>query len=54
MKSAPDLLPNTWQLVHEPAKLSNYVETEMSNLLDSQEQPISTGQTGFPQRLDQQ
>lgn len=40
------LLADTWQLVHEPAKLNHYVQTEVRNFLNSQGQQISPNQTG--------
>jgi hypothetical protein len=41
------LLGDTWQLVHEPVKLDNYVETEVRNFLSAQEQPTNTNQIGL-------
>ncbi|MGA4644835.1 nitrophenyl compound nitroreductase subunit ArsF family protein [Limisphaera sp. 4302-co] len=40
------LLADTWQLVHEPDKLISYVESEVRNFLDWQEQPIGPNQAG--------
>ncbi|MGC8990222.1 MAG: nitrophenyl compound nitroreductase subunit ArsF family protein, partial [Verrucomicrobiia bacterium] len=42
------LLGDTWQLVHEPAKLNDYVETEVRSFLKGRGQPISSEQTGAP------
>lgn len=40
------LLADTWQRVHEPAQLTNYVQTEVRNFLDGQSQQNSSSQTG--------
>jgi hypothetical protein len=36
------LLRETWQLVHDPIKLNSYVEAEVRNFLNGQEQQTST------------
>lgn len=46
------LLPDTWQLVHEPIKLNAYVETEVRHFLGGTNQPASTNQSAPPPVTD--
>jgi len=46
------LLNETWQLVEEPVKFNDYVETEMRNFLSSQEQQTSTNKGASPPAPD--
>jgi hypothetical protein len=46
------LLSDTWQLVHEPAKLNRYVETEVRTFLRGREQQTHTNKVELPPAPD--
>jgi len=46
------LLGETWQMIHDPARLNRYVETEVRRFLNGPEQPPSTNQAGLPPAPD--
>ena len=46
------LLNETWQLVEDPAKFNNYVETEVRNFLRGQEHQTGTNKVATPPASD--